>query len=67
MFRLERPASSRPPQEPGNWTYQGLTLLDQDNHPVRDWPGLNMTLSSEIESWRWEALMRLYPWLSVAE
>ena len=45
----------------------GLVLLDRKNHPVKDWPGLNKTLSTEIESWRWEALTRVYPWLTVAE
>ena len=32
----------------------GRVLLDSKNHPVKDWPGLNKTLSSEIEDWRWE-------------
>ena len=67
MFEVDKPTSRRPPQEPSNWVHNGLVLLDGKNHPVKDWPGLNKTLSTEIESWRWEALMRMYPWLTVAE
>ena len=67
MFEVDKPTSRRPPQEPSNWVHDGLVLLDGRNHPVKDWPGLNKTLSTEIESWRWEALMRMYPWLTVAE
>ena len=67
MFLVEKPADRRPPQEPGNWIYDGYVLLDSNNHPVKKWPGLNKTLSSEIEAWRWEAIVRVYPWLTVAE
>ena len=67
MFAIDKPKSLRPPQEPNVWVHNGLVLLDNKNHPVKDWPGLNKTLSTEIESWRWEALTRVYPWLSVAE
>ena len=67
MFETEKVKSRRPPQEPNNMMRDGLVLLDLKNHPVKDWPGLNKTLSSEIESWRWEALVRKYPWLTVAE
>ncbi|CAF9929142.1 MAG: Transcription factor spt20 [Alectoria fallacina] len=67
MFEVEKPTSRHPPQEPSNWVHDGLVLLDGKNHPVKDWPGLNKTLSTEIESWRWEALMRMYPWLTVAD
>lgn len=67
MFEIDKPKNLRPPQEPTNWVHDGLVLLDNKNHPVKDWPGLNKTLSSEIESWRWEALTRVYPWLSVSE
>ena len=67
MFDLDKPASHRPPQEPGNWFHDGYVLLDSKNHAVKDWPGLNKTLLTEIESWRWEALMRVHPWLTVAE
>lgn len=67
MFKFDEPKSRRPQQEPSDWIHDGLVLLDSKNHPVKDWPGLNKTLSTEIESWRWEALMRIYPWLTVAE
>ena len=59
--------SRRLPQEPGNWIHDGRVLLDRKNHPVKCWPGLNKTLSTEIESWRWEALMGMFLWLTVAE
>ena len=67
MFEVEKPANRRPPQEPGNWIHDGYVLLDSKNHPVKNWPGLNKTLSSEVEGWRWEAINRVYPWLTVAE
>ena len=67
MFEVDKPKSIRPPNEPSNWIHDGLVLLDSKNHPVKDWPGLNKTLSSAIESWRWEALTRIYPWLTVSE
>ena len=67
MFEVERPRSRHPPQQPSDWIHDGLVLLDSRKHPVKDWPELNKTLSTEIESWRWEALMRIYPWLTVAE
>ena len=67
MFEVDKPENRRPPHKPRNWIHDGFVLLDARNHAVRDWPGLNKTLSSEIESWRWEALMRLYPWLTITE
>ena len=67
MFEVKESKGRRPPPNPGNWIHDGRVLLDIKNHPVKDWPGLNKTLSSAIEGWRWEALMRIYPWLIVAE
>lgn len=67
MFEVDKPKNFRPPHEPSNWIHDGLVLLDSKNHPVKDWPGLNKTLSSAIESWRLEALTRMYPWLTVTE
>ena len=67
MFEVDKPESRRAPFEVQNWVHDGAVLLDSKNHAVKDWPGLNRTLSTEIESWRWEALMRVYPWLTVAE
>lgn len=67
MFAVDKPESRRPSQEPAYLTRDGLVLLDLRNHPIKDWPGLNKTLSTEIESWRWEALIRMYPWVSVTE
>ena len=67
MFEVDKPESRRAPYEVQNWVHDGFVLLDSKNHAVKDWSGLNRTLSTEIESWRWEALMRVYPWLTVAE
>ena len=67
MFELGVLGSRRPPVQPRNWIHDGRILLDKNEHPVKEWPGLNKTLSTEIEDWRWEALMRLYPWLTQAE
>ena len=36
-----------------------FTVLDHDNHPLRIFPDLPLTLSSEIEGWYLEAVMRL--------
>lgn len=67
MFEIDKPKSLRPPQEPEIWVRDGLVLLDNKNHLVKDWPGLNKTLSSEIESWIWEALTRIYLYMTIGE
>ena len=48
MFEVDKPKSLRPPQEPSIWIHDGLILLDNKNHPVKDWPGSNRILSSEM-------------------
>ena len=49
------------------WYHHGVVLLDQDNHPLREIPGLNRTLSSALEGWRIDALRKLFPKLMVTE
>lgn len=66
MYDLNLPQGPRP-KNLGDWFHNGKVLLDQDNCPVKSWPGLNKTLSSEIEDWHFEALRRLYPHLKTRE
>jgi len=62
MGKLEPPAGFlRGLLKPGPMKHDGLILLDMDNHPVRDIPGLNRTFSTELEDWRMEALRRIFP------
>lgn len=66
MFDLERPRLPKP-ADPGDWMIGDKVLLDLNNHPVKAWTDLNKTLSTEIEDWRWEAIRRLYWWLTTTE
>ena len=67
MFEVNASKGRRPSENPSDWIHEGQVLIDSKNHAVKDWPGVNKTLSSAIEGWRWEALMRIYPWLTSAE
>ena len=49
------------------WWYEGAVLLDQDNHPLRDIPGLNRAFSSELEGWHLDALRKRYPYTTIGE
>lgn len=40
------------------WMHEGQVVLDQDNHPVLDWPGVPATFSSRIEGWFQEFISR---------
>jgi len=61
LYELKPPTDLPKPPQPTPWIHDGLVLLDQDNHPVRHIPGLNRAFSSELESFRIEALKRLFP------
>ena len=51
-----------------NWWYiDGAVLLDQDNHPLRDIPGLNRSSSTALEGWRLDALRKRFPHTVVQE
>ncbi|KAM0804760.1 hypothetical protein BDR22DRAFT_547621 [Usnea florida] len=59
VFEMERPPRGwvkRPPY--GHLTYNGLIMLDYENNPVRDIPGLPLTLASEHQGWLLEGLRR---------
>lgn len=58
-------SSQMPQAEP--WEYNGLILLDMDDHPVIAWPNIPLTFSSELEGGRMEALRRVFPWLKVSD
>lgn len=53
--------------DPGFWYHDDKVLLDYNDRPIRGWPELNKTISTEIEGWRWEAIRRCYPWITVVE
>ena len=37
-----------------------MIVLDQNDHPVHDWPGLPLTISSHVKGWKLEALWRTF-------
>ena len=65
--------SQRPNDVPGEedkhdwWVHDGAVLLDQDNHPLHDIPGLNRTFTTALEGWRIDALRKLFPNLMLTE
>ncbi len=61
LYLIEQPDRQQDPPEPGRcMTYDGLIMLDPDNHPVRDFPDVPRAFSSKIEGGRIEALRRIY-------
>ncbi len=45
--------------------YDDKIMLDPDDDPILDWPGLPRCLASNMEGARIEALRRVYPWISL--
>ncbi|KAI4086933.1 MAG: hypothetical protein LQ344_007159 [Seirophora lacunosa] len=45
----------------------GMLVIDSTNRPVRAWPELNLTVSSNVEGFRLEALQRTNPHISAAD
>ena len=62
MYAVEKPVTNDPIlPEPGQYMiYNGLIMLDPDDHPIRDYPGAPRTLSSKVEAGRIEALRRVF-------
>lgn len=61
LYLIEKPDRLQDPSEPGRFMmYNGLIMLDPDDHPVRDFPDIPRAFSSKIEGGRIEALRRIY-------
>ena len=60
--RPRRPESALP----DIWGHRGSVVLDQESHPILNWPQLPHTLSSKLEGWRIEALRRTIPGLEIS-
>ena len=67
MVLEERPKHDIPLGDVQPMTYNGLILLDVDNNPVYDFPGIPKALSSKLEGGRIEALRRVFPFLQVRD
>lgn len=59
LFLLEKPARSKEPESVGYMMHNGLIMLDPDDNPVKDWPGIPRCFSSRIEGGRIESLRRI--------
>ena len=53
-------------QLPPEWHHRGLIVLDQESHPILNWPNIPLCLSSKLEGWRIEALRRVIPGLEAS-
>ena len=64
VLLMDQPPEGFIAQRPdGNMIYHDqvhgdLVVINQNNHPVRNFADVPRTLSSEIEAWRLEALLR---------
>ena len=62
MYLLDPPlARTTEPVCSGFMMFNGLLMLDPDDNPINDWPGLPRCFSSQLEGARMEALRRIYP------
>ncbi len=59
LFLLERPVRENEPESSGYMMHNGLIMLDPDDNPVKDWPGVPRCFSSKVEGGRIEALRRI--------
>ncbi|KAL2036934.1 hypothetical protein N7G274_010359 [Stereocaulon virgatum] len=61
MYLLDQPlVRNTEPVCSGFMTFNGLLMLDPDDNPINDWPGLPRCFSSQLEGARMEALRRIY-------
>ena len=59
VFKMENPPVGWDDDPPyGHLTYNGLIMLDFENRPVRNIPGLPLTLSTRSKGWLLEGLRR---------
>ena len=59
LFLLEKPVRGNEPESSGYMMHNGLVMLDPDDNPVKDWPGIPRCFSSKVEGGRIEALRRI--------
>ena len=59
LFLLEKPVRETEPESSGYMMYKGLVMLDPDDNPVKDWPGIPRCFSSKVEGGRIESLRRI--------
>ena len=59
LYLLDKPVRSKEPESSGYMMHNGLVMLDPDDNPVKDWPGIPRCFSSKIEGGRIEALRRI--------
>ena len=59
LFLLEKPVRENEPESSGYMMHNGLVMLDPDDNPVKDWPGIPRCFSSKVEGGRIEALRRI--------
>lgn len=59
LNRLEREDYPTQNYDVGVMIDEGRIVLDADNHPVKDYRDIPLTLSSEVEGWLLEAMWRL--------
>ena len=59
LFLPEKPVREKEPESSGYMMHNGLIMLDPDDNPVKDWPGIPRCFSSKVEGGRIEALRRI--------
>ncbi|KAL8686503.1 MAG: hypothetical protein Q9218_007057, partial [Villophora microphyllina] len=59
LFQYRSTAEDCKRQKPGLWFWKGCLMIDFENRPLRDFPELPWTLSSQLEGWRLAAFLRL--------
>ncbi|KAL6713172.1 hypothetical protein ACLMJK_009293 [Lecanora helva] len=67
MLLDEKPETYIMQPRPGCMMYRGKIMLDPDDHPIIDWPGVPRCISSQIEGWRIEAMRRVFPWIALSQ
>lgn len=65
LYLIDRPDKKPETPEVGFMMYDNKIMLDPDDNPIIDWPGIPRLFSSALEGSRIEALRRIYPWLSI--
>ena len=65
MYLLEPPNTTIDTPEVDFMMHHGIIMLDPDDHPILDWPGIPRLLSTAVEGGRIEAMRRVCPWLSL--
>ncbi|KAI4138127.1 MAG: hypothetical protein LQ341_004805 [Variospora aurantia] len=67
LFVYTRPYTRQPAGQKRYLYVNGMLVIDSKNRPVRAWPELNLTVSSNVEGFRLEALQRTNPHISATD